>query len=762
MRVLHLGILAALLATPAPSAAQARDYAALRDSLARETSTYALRDRLRAFPTAAPAESLERGFLLLRLYELTSDEEVATDARETFSRAVDATPSEPWAHYGLAVALADGPELEEPGILRPLNVRQVFAEIQGTDPRSQARESLQRALDVDPSFTPAAVELAALAMESHERNELSVAREALIGLPPASVSTLQATLALADVEAALGNLQEAEQAAIAAVSAASTAAPLESAKARHIHAISLLRQPGREEEGASIYLDAVDQLSDAAADRYYEEAEWLATDAEQFRWRTGELEQRRQWLRDFWTLRAAESGLTPARRLAEHYRRLATAHSRYLRTQNRGSDNPDAVLWERPADRPLFDDRGLVYIRYGEPSRKVATTGSGLRPNESWLYYLPDGTRQVFHFAALANANDFSLVDNLLVMMEPGVEISEAIALFDDRIEFDSRNQLYVTRLSAIEATKAGDVSDRVRTLLRSYQGESGRYRTELLAALERELATPAFDREMPFYYDVYAFRGDDRRTELTATFAVPGNMVEPAVIDGRTVYPLQASFIVIDTVHRTVERIDTTFRFAAPRRLASGEHIRFDLLLPATPSNGTIHRALVRNAMRPGEGQIYGGPLKVPDLATAELTVSELVLARASDTDAGWARGSATLELLPPRQFTESEPFRVFYEVYNLGEQAAYRTEITVEPTEGGGIFGAIKKLFGGSGETIRLSFQDVAPAERFRGGVQELRDLQAELDPGRYRLRVRITEVGTERTVTAERMFLVLEKNE
>lgn len=774
MRALHISVIVAVLVTPCVARAQARDYTALRDSLARETSTYALRERIAAFPTTGPAETLtERGFLLLRLYQLTNDEEIANDARETFSRAIDAEPAAPWAHYGLAVSLADGPEIAGgPGILRGLSIRQTLAEIQGNDPRSQARESLQRALDADPSFTPAAVELAELALETHEPDELSVAREALVGLPPASISTLQASLALSDVEAALGNLESAEKAAEAAVSAAAEAeasAPAgvvddEAVIAHHAHAVSLLRQPGREEEGAAVYFDALETLTAAGAERYYRDAEWLATDAEQFRWRTGELEQQGEWLRDFWTLRAAESGLTPARRLAEHYRRLAAAHSRYLRTQHRGIDDPSAVLWEDAEDRPLFDDRGLVYIRYGEPTHKVATTGSGLKPNESWLYYLPDGTKRFFHFAALSNGHDFSLVDNLLVMMEPGVEIESAIELFDDRAEFDSRNLSYVTRLTAIEAlskTSSGDVADRMQTLLRSYQGETGRNRMELLASLEDELATPAFDREMPFYYDVYAFRGDSSRTELTATFAVPGNMVEPAVIDGRTVYPLQASFIVIDTVRRSVERIDTTFRFAAPRRLQSGEHIRFDLMLDVAPTTGTIHRVLVRNSVHAGEGKIYGGPLTIPDLSTSELSISELVLARASD-EGEWVRGDARLELLPPRQFTENEPFRVFYEVYNLGDQAGYRTEITLEATEGGGIIGAVKRLFGGGSRTIRLSFDDVASSDRFRGGVQELRDLQAQLDPGRYRMRVQVTELGSGRTATRERMFIVLEKGD
>lgn len=758
MRSLRNLLVVTVLFLPAAAAAQGRDFSALRDTLARETSSYALRERIRAHAAGPNAhDPVERGFLLHRLYQLTSDESLARDARQAFEDAVRADPASPWAHYGLAVALAEGPEIRGPGFLRGVTVRQMVAEIAGNDPRSKAKESLQRALEVDSSFTPAALELAELALETRERGELFVAREALVGLPPASISTLQASLALADVEAALGNLEAAEKAATRALE--SPDATRDAAAVRHTQAVTLLRQGGREHEGSAAYFAGIDELTDASAGLYYDPAEWIATDVEQARWKMAELDGRKAWLREFWALRAAQSGLTVERRLAEHYRRLAVAQSRYVRTQRRGAPPTSALLYERAEERPLFDDRGLVYIRYGEPDEMVATTGEGLRPNESWLYHMPDGELRYFHFAALRNGHDFALIDDLFSIIENQTEIESAIALFEDRLDFDKRYQLYVTRLRAAQSLASPDnaVADRLRTLERSYQGERGRYRMNVLAALEQEHATPDFERELPFYYDIYSFRGEQDRTALTATFAVPGNLIEPTVIDGRTVYPLQASFIVIDTVQRRVERVDTTFRFAAPRRLAAGEHIRFDLQLPAQPSRTTTHRVLVRNTMRAGEGQMYGGPVDVSDYAGTDLRISEIVLARTA-ADGSWERGNARLALLPPRQFEADDPFRVFYEIYNLGDDAAYRTEILVEPTEGGGLIGAIKGLFGAGRGKVNLQFEDVARDERYLGGVQELRDLAADFEPGRYRITIRITETATGRTASRERMFIVI----
>lgn len=748
----------------APSAleAQERDFAALRDSLAGVTSSYVLRAQIVGSPPADAEALAVRGFRMMRLYELTSDEQAAEEARALFERAIDAAPDRPWAHYGLAISLAGGPELRGPWLLRNLTIRQTVAELQGNDPLSLARASLQRALELDAGFTPAAVELAELALESREQTDLSVAREALVGLPPASIATLQASLALADIEAALGNLEGAEAAAENALNAANakTGDGDDVALIRRLHAISLLRQAGREEEGAIAYFEGVTELTDAGAESYYADAEWLATDAEQFRWKTAELEGRREWLHDFWNVRAAEAGLTVERRLAEHYRRLAVAYTRYLRTLRRGAPSAGEVMYESALSRPLFDDRGIVYIRYGEPDQVIATTAGGLLPNETWLYRLPDATRQYFHFAALRGGHDFSLIDNLISIVEgPGTDADAAIALFEDRIELDPSYAAHATRMRGAQLTD-GDLQSVIDALGRSYQGESGRYRLELLAALEREHATPAFEREMPFYYDIYSFKDVQGRTELTLAAAVPGNMVEPSIVDGRTVYPLQASFIVIDTAGRTVERVDTLMRFAAQRRLQSGEHIRFDLQLPLAPARGTIHRIVVRNAMRPGEGQIYGGPLEIPDYDEGSLKISEVVLAQTAP-DGRWQRGAARLALLPPRQFRENESFRLFYEIYGLGERAGYRTEITVEPTESGGIIGAIKGLFGGGSDKVQLEFEDVASEERHLDGLQELRDLQVDFEPGRYRINIRVTDLQTGRTAQREKMFIVLPEN-
>lgn len=67
--------------------------------------------------------------------------------------------------------------------------------------------------------------------------------------------------------------------------------------------------------------------------------------------------------------------LTPAtpenERYTEHMKRLAYARRYFSSPQPRG-----------------YDDRGMIYVRYGEPDdRAIQISPKGIRPNEAWVYY---------------------------------------------------------------------------------------------------------------------------------------------------------------------------------------------------------------------------------------------------------------------------------------------------------------------------------------------------------------------------------------
>jgi hypothetical protein len=134
-------------------------------------------------------------------------------------------------------------------------------------------------------------------------------------------------------------------------------------------------------------------------------------------------------------------------------------------------------------------------------------------------------------------------------------------------------------------------------------------------------------------------------------------------------------------------------------------------------------------------------------------LLLSDIVLAEPR-VEGRWRRGNVALALVPTGRF-KGGSFRVFYEIYNIEKNAAYTTEIEIEPVQRS-TGQRIKDLFGGKNK-ISLQFEGVA-LDVQNGVLQELRQVDAPLAPGRYRMRITVRSANGE-LARGERLFAVPE---
>jgi tetratricopeptide (TPR) repeat protein len=754
-------LLAVLLAPVRLSAQQQQpDFSGFQTSLSQVKTSIGLEmlDRARRSDSLAPGPLVERGLIALRRYEITSRRQDSNRARQLFGNATDRYPMLPWAHYGLGIALAHGPDvrIKSPlGVLNKIVVGQTAAQIVGLDPRSRAKRSLRRALELDPLFASAAIELADLALQEQDKGGMETARDALAritahGSPPANVST-----ALSNVEAALGNVDAASSAADAAIAKAPN-----DASALHARAVALLLKKDDEQAGAQAYFAAVDQLTPEAADEFFHDVIALVSDSEHVAWDSGNLAAHKTWLKSFWDMRSARAGITVPERLAEHYRRLSVAQQKYRRKSSRGGDPAEAVVVSRKKDKLEYDDRGVIYIRHGDPAEIVSSHSVNLRPNETWVYRTPDGKNELLHFIMIRNTPDFRLVDNIFQavdMTTTGFNTTSTVQLLEDRVAYDPRYALMIaklrnTRTAVVGGGDAGEFLTSLDTQARMIQAEN---HTQALTMLSTDTDRPRFDRDLPFYYDVYAFRGKNGRTDLTAAIAIPGEIMQPIEVNGVQIYSVRLSLIVIDSLRGRVERADTLFKFRSRRPLARGENLRTQVDLTVDAAKGAAHRLVASN---PGgestQGAMYGGAKPIPDFRGAKLMVSDIVLAE-PETGGAWKRGDLHLRLVPPRQFAQHRPLSLFYEVYNLPAGTRYRTEIGIVSSSAGAL-SKLKGIFGGT-SGVHFSFEGTAAADS-DGAVQELRRLAPDLAPGKYKLSVKVTNLTNNETIANEREFVVM----
>ena len=466
------------------------------------------------------------------------------------------------------------------------------------------------------------------------------------------------------------------------------------------------------------------------------------------------------WLDRFWQLRAAEGGVTPTERIAEHYRRLTAARSRYVRNSTRGTDSQGILLAGEAPQRFPFDDRGIVLIRHGEPRSVVSTGHRGLLPNESWYYELPDHGPQLFHFVAARGTQSFSLVRDLMEAMDPAPGLDSnahsgaIIALVGDRAPYEPRYRAIFGRLNRL-LQQAPSLSVNHTEMQNLLETADANYRAGARVALRTDSYGRAYTAALPFHHDVFTFRTPEARTDLTAAFAIPVRGLVPRTVDGAAEYVLQLSVIVTDTLFDIVTRRDSVMHFRHPSPLPPDALIRANLTLAAQPSDDAVYR-LVAADSGSGSGSLITGTGTVRDYTDTDVMLSDIVLAH-PDSVGDWQRLGETFALALPREFARERPFTVYYEIYNLVADRTFSTRIVVEPVQRGGVLGAIRSIFGGGGSSIDVSFDDVAAPDA-AGVVAQTRQLATDLSQGTYRMSVTVTTAGgvsarTESEFTVER---------
>lgn len=170
------------------------------------------------------------------------------------------------------------------------------------------------------------------------------------------------------------------------------------------------RQQGtRGEEYFELALKSIKTPLDAAL--VLEDIKYIMNDSELTHYRQlSSPDLQRIYIRNLLMVRNPIPALGANPRLTEHYRRMlyAEKHFRYdgFRTW---FNNPDKLSYlSFPQVYRLnskFNDKGLVFIRQGEPDDRATSLGADVKPNESWLYNATLSHKKLmFHFVVDENA----------------------------------------------------------------------------------------------------------------------------------------------------------------------------------------------------------------------------------------------------------------------------------------------------------------------------------------------------------------------
>ncbi len=472
------------------------------------------------------------------------------------------------------------------------------------------------------------------------------------------------------------------------------------------------------------------------------------------------------WLRRFWNARDAEAANHPGERLREHLRRWVVVMENYraLSPWNDAfftgvelgfeyppsdmrrleADNPSSgkkasciktdpamfeQLWRMQPSHagdlrmrePLLDHRGLIYLRHGEPQRRIdgggapgssmivrparqspvnagqargprgvllpwSTAGLGEapdRPNgpagESWIYGL-GGEWRILQFrgsVALGMYAATTMTQRVPAQWldDPSVEATIPGMTYAQLAKRIDKEESSPMRKVLREKMSAGSCADEA-------VAAAAQTRTDEHFFLDRDTDAPPDLRPSNSVVQAFALGvADDHTGEALLSFAIASEVLRSEVDDsGVSGYSMAFRIVAYDTAHDRTVTVDTARRFSRTQPLAPGQFLtaHLELSLPA----GDWHVAVRARV------QQVGGTVAINDARTihidsaAPLTLSDIVTGRPGTPD--WL---ATDQVGFPVNYTNGwypdEPAELFYEVRGVPTGASYRTTIAVRPLD-------------------------------------------------------------------------------
>lgn len=514
--------------------------------------------------------------------------------------------------------------------------------------------------------------------------------------------------------------------------------------------------------------------------QYRADIGWIATPEELARFDSLPTDSLRPWLARFWESRDIADARAPGERLTEHYQRWWHVMRNYKGRRARRLRDIGSL---RRAYRDSVDDRGLVYMRYGEPAEEATWNGAtgaiNIRapesqrlieavdpqtqinnaqealegrieridelaaarplPNLSWRYDLPEGPL-VLHFVAYRSSH-YQLVESLTDAFGYGVGVRLSTGalslrsrlgpgrtdpLLNLRSLFDSRSDIDPEYGSmAVRLDLGGG---------RGLTQERKRGRESMTTAVSTDRFAHRFDRELRPIVQTYAVGpAADAAGRVVVVFAVPGGPLVPGGrLRGQLFYPIRVR-VVVTRGSKLVTQIDTMRQFVSRGGIADGRYLTGIEEIAVPPGDYRVQVVLAQ-ALGGAGAAVRIDSVRVPETA-GSLTLSDIVVGRRG-SGLSWRHRGKALPLNPLNAFTSSASAELYYEVSGLAPGEEYRAEIELRREKGGK-------------RAVSLAFSERATG-MVTPVVQSV-DLST-VRPGRYALVVKVTSAaGAEATRSA-----------
>ncbi|NOZ57483.1 MAG: GWxTD domain-containing protein, partial [Calditrichaeota bacterium] len=431
------------------------------------------------------------------------------------------------------------------------------------------------------------------------------------------------------------------------------------------------------------YWQAVRSIkSDLAARFVFEDVKYILSEGELYEYQRAKTPQQKiAFFRKIWEKRNPRPGSPDNARIGEHYRRLIYAEKNFRFDGFRlPVNNPDVGgFLQFPKTFYLnskLNDKGLIYVRYGEPDRKATALGEDLVHNESWLYAANLPQPLMFHFEIDADGapNNWRLVP-----------VPTDDRLLESREDWDPLFSRYLHGSRMTRDELLNEIANRSRE--------------DVVIGLNSDRHTWRRGVEpIQCPFQLVTFKGKNRETELDLFYGIPEKAARSR--DGAADTLWESGAAVFDAFWNKVgseHRISSVI-WSDSTRVRDGVYVGSHTftLVPARYRLGFYAEGLDHH-------RIAGWKLtlKLADYSGSRVRCSDVLLAYDVSPEPRkdwWTRGSVSIFPNPSARFRVGSPVYTYWEVYNLAKGQdglrRYAVELAVEKLSGSS--GGLKTLFG------------------------------------------------------------------
>jgi hypothetical protein len=496
--------------------------------------------------------------------------------------------------------------------------------------------------------------------------------------------------------------------------------------------------------------DTVDQLVTESialirvmsdADLVFDDVKYLLSDQELARYEAlSSASDARQFFTTFWTRRNPYPAQRSNARIGQHYERLVYAEQ-YFEQFGRKTFAAETMPVDFPQAYFLneeFNDKGIIYLRHGEPKNKVTTFRSGdngpAESNESWQYpATPEYDEMLFDFFIPigAHVTEWRLTP---ILSDP--------AMWEDRVEYSHK----YTRLTYATSTGL------TQNLLQST--EEGKRQIETGISTDR-FAFADTIRYFESPISVACFRGSRGRTVVDIGYVIAPGEIAKGFPDTSQVFDVEAQCSLYTNSWKRVTSTRKDNKYARAKGIGDVTIELFSTSV-APDSYFVAWQAKPVHANMMFNKNVH---VLAPDFSGTSLNISDIELAymiEPAKSGGAFAKGSLSVVPNPVGKCRVDHPLYLYFEAYNLSKDANGRTSYMIEYKLASE---QIKRSLLASIFGSRRKTSIAVPSERTgreNWSSEHMALDVSELEPGKYSMQVtlkdRIAGTSVSRSVAVE----------